>query len=313
MAKRHNATAVVALEPLPHLTLQFRQGDLEIQTTVAYRMVNGLCISTQLACKQADWPKFESSFFAAVASLTSESPSFPACPTEYREEARDGVEYHVHPNVEKRDLARVRKFVSSEFKLWKSHHRGAHGDSGVSPVVVVLDEAASAAGLYDYVTQRSDGIAVQPRSRRVLVVPPGKGDWKGHARLAEELARLFHVWGYGDGSPEWHSMGASALARSRILTGKGLPRACEELEIGLEDAVALGDCKSVDDSWPWLAYFRAGPKRAREAYAKFVGEFARNGDWEEATARHLEPLGLEELRSQVVDWVRSNIKPARSR
>ena len=298
-------SAVVGLDPLPHLTLLRRREDgAERFFLIGYKLFERNMLAVSFAGSQAVLATVRPHLFAAVEGLEADLPSWPAYPAEYERFGRDGLEYLVHPGFPAARLESMQHRLLAVRRAYEER-MGQVPPRPRNRLQVVLHASASRAralcpeaGEAPFYSDFSAG--------RLFATPIHGDDARAEALLAHAFSDLLHYQRFGGAGISWIRMGEAHLDWVTTLTGRKLPAvtrgfadSLSEVIVPIEEMRVLKTPGKSAQARAYALFFHCGPKQYREAFSSFLASGDADGDWEKAHALHLESLDSAKLRAEV--------------
>jgi hypothetical protein len=317
--KQWKGTAArVGLQPLPHVLVDYKDGDTEY--VAAYAFKRRLCrvLSVRTACSKKAWAKIGEAFLQAALTARCTLSRYPSLPEGYRSTRRDGFVYLTGKHVKAAQLKRIQKIVRETQKQFVRLHGPIERPPDEPPLVFVHAKKELARPLSKRAARSRSGHEADHRTRRLFTVPVADLHTQAHADLVFELHLLFFSEMYGEMYPSWARVGEGYALSMQAHARKKPPVVTAGWRTRFSDfAHPLDRLESIYDS-DWTGYcdhstgyallFRYGPREYREAFRAFLDEYRATGDHEAAAKRHLFRLDQAKLMNDAREFLRRKVK-----
>jgi len=288
----------VTVDPVPRLVMSVKENGRDETRAWFYRVLDRNGFTMTVRCEPSAWPTIAAACGDAALSLTSAIPEWPERPAGYVASERDGYEYVVQPGVADADVAALHAAILDLEKKYAKTRAPVPKPRDRRPVVVVSADAKSsrvAAGA----AKVEDEFVANVAHGRLFAVPLRRDDARQRALLARATTELFHAQTFGADASPWLVMGESRLAPIEA-TGHFLPWLPDDCALpktvdSFERLVHDPSRGAFEQATVYVAFFRAGARPWRDAFAAFLKDLAATGDWDAAERKHLLSLDQEKL------------------
>ncbi|MHC4547869.1 MAG: hypothetical protein ACYTEZ_03750 [Planctomycetota bacterium] len=309
-------TSRVELAPRPHVVVAYKNKKGVQQMYVAtHRMLRRNGIELGVSTPAELWPQVRDALFDAIDTLESTVPEAPPRPEGYKAVTRDDYVYLLHPDVKKKVLKGLHKFVRDEEKGFARLHGKLVKSKDNLPVIIVHAKQNEAAELSQKAAEAYGGYYLDFWNRRLFAVPLSR-DKEAQAYLGSALRSLFYFLRYGDMQPVWVHEGEVRAVWVEKMAGRKLPalsdgygKSIPESIMNLAQLPALKDRTAlVNQAFCWVAFFHVGPRKYQKAYRSFLKALGDAGDAEAALKDHLLALDQQKLLKEMNKFVRGALK-----
>ena len=163
--------AEVRLQPLPHLRVDYKQGDTEHVAVLAYTRRLCRVLSVRATCTKKIWAKVGDAFLRAALSARCTLGRHPPVPEGYRRTRRDGFVYLTGKYVEPAQLKRVQKIVKETQKRFVKLHGPIERPPDEPPLVFLHARKDHARPVSVEAAESRSGHDADHRTRRLFTVP----------------------------------------------------------------------------------------------------------------------------------------------
>jgi hypothetical protein len=308
-------------EPFPHLWTRTDHPAGSLRHLFALRHVNRVALVALFEVPEELWEEIYPAALDVVARATTRLEDVAERPAGHRVVEKDGYRYLLAPGVKDGEIASTHAALLAFQKEWEKEH-GPLRQPPENPIEILFqprpDQADALARKRGFTPWTSFGFQDLPLQGQIVTSKLPPNDAAARADFAYGVTRVFVHQTYDRCLWLREAEGWCAWMEARI--GKPLPafpeaRAADMPTIPkpfaeLVDMEADAAFAHRDTLALYLGLFRTGPKPYKEAWAAFLAELRRTGDWH-AAEKILLALDQDKLVSDAVTYRTKTMKAVR--
>ena len=301
--------------PLPHVITRFQRNGNDVVAADVFRRVRGNLLQVNLVCLADDFVDARQDLLDATRSLTAKLDTWPPTPSGYKTRTKGRYRYVVHPGI--KSYSHVERTISRQAKAFAKFHGALpKAVKGEYETIYVIPTLSAAKDISEQAAKSTNSTYVDVALPAVFTTPIAKTNLQRTTELAGTTQGLLFVLRYGSHTPLWAWTGERGFTNATLMTGKKLPYLHEgysswaaQLALKPLDVIDAYQKENSSDffqqSFWYVALFRAGPSKYRKAYKAFLKDYAQTGDGEAALKKHIEPLGYGEIKAAATKFAYS--------
>lgn len=310
--------------PFDHLWTKSDRPPHPYRRLLTFRLVNRVGLAVLAHVPEPQWEEAYPALLAVIGKETTSLQDVAGGPPEgYRKVERDGWRYLLAPGVKDADVKPLHDAISAVEKSWAARWGPVPKPPENPPEVLLHARREDAEAFVRARNQKpwsKHGVFDQSTLGQLVAARLPPNEPTARADLAYAVTRVLQAQTFDRCA--WLRQGEAAAAWMEARIGKALPAYPDVNEDQiptvpkrLAELLPLDMQQLMGHEYELAAYFallRQGPKPYQDAWAQFVAEMRRTGDWD-AAAKPLLALDQEQLVSDYVQYRTKTMKAVRAK